>query len=135
MIAGVALVAYLIAVLSLIYRLGGIRPGDLERRRMTVLVASGAVFTLLLGALFAVRAPGVQFYGLVVAAGAYVWLRRLQDSGHWLVTPTPAERAALPARREAMSAMLRRPSFWILAGALTVGLMVITVGAALLFRG
>lgn len=131
-IVGPAIVAYVILFLILLYRLAGIRPGERERRRMTVFIASLAVFVIALAALFALRAPGAYFYWVPVTAAAYLGLRRLQDSGHWLVTPTTEERAMATARRQAVVAALQRPAFWLLTIGLTVGFVVVTISVAII---
>lgn len=130
LVAGPAIVAYVALFLAILYWQSGIRPGELERRRMTILIAGLALFVIPLSVLFALRAPGVQFYWVPVAAAAYLGLRRLGDSGHWLVTPTKEELAAGPARRQAIGAAMRRPVFWLLCIGLTAGLIVLAVSAA-----
>lgn len=134
LVVGPALVAFAILFMLLLYRVAGIRPGVLERRRLAVLAGLFAVFSISLAALFAVGAPGVQFYWIPVAAAAYLWLRNLQKTGHWLVTLTPEERTAIPARREAIAAASKRPTFLLLAGALIVSFVVVSIGAGLILR-
>lgn len=134
LIIGPVILVMLVLFVVLVYRLAGIRPSPLERRRLVVQFALLAVVVVALSLLSALGAPGAQLYWVPVAAAAYLGVRQLQKSGHWLVTPTPEELAAVPARRQAMAAVFRRPAFWLLAAGLLVGFVAITIVVAIVQR-
>ncbi len=69
-LAGVVTVAAVVVFLVALYRMAGIKPAALERRRLAVMLAMLTVFAIVLGVLFTLKAPGVQFYGVGVAVAS-----------------------------------------------------------------
>jgi hypothetical protein len=130
--SGILLFAAIIVFGSLVYRVAGIRPGPLERRRLSVqLVGLGAVI-MLWAVLSAMKMPGAEFYGLGLAALAFIGVRTLQRRGHWLATPTAGEQAELPARRAAMAAA--RTRLLVLGAGFIVVVTIVELGIVILIR-
>ena len=135
LLGGFMTVAVRAVFVVVLYRMAGIRMTPLERRRWTVNFAAFSVFTTFLAFVTALEIPpGIWVYGLGFAVAGYLGVRQLQRNGHWLVTPTAEERAMLPARREALAGVRRRPAFWALVVVLVLVVPILSLALVLAFR-
>lgn len=133
--AGLLVVADLAIFVLVMFRLAGIQPTPLERRRWAVNFVVFFVLAMILAVVAAlVGQPGGWLFGLGLAIAAYFGARKLQQNGHWLVTPTAEERALLPARREAIATLKRRPAFWLLVAGFVFFVPIFSIALVLAFR-
>lgn len=122
LVAGIAVQSLLALFMIAFYRLAGIRPTRLEKRRW-VFIFGWLILLVVVDA--ALLAAGINFVAalaitmLVVGVPVVIASYTLRGR-HWLFTLAPDETVMLEGRREAINAARDRPAFWLIFALLLI---------------
>lgn len=133
LVGGLAIQVFVAGMVIAFFRLAGIRPTQLEKRRWAF---NFSWTTLLIVVAAASVAAGLNFMAAVAVSALLVGLpvflaSHLLRGRHWLFTVTADEAAMLKGRAELIYLATRRPAFWLLLGIPVLAVPVVSIAVVL----